>query len=90
MAADDTKSAFVRELESTMGLRAQEPTGITQPFLETRDDSSDFSEPDALVGARLKPRPPLNSGAIELPLPKEPDFKASTYSAFEIALSAVR
>jgi hypothetical protein len=37
------------------------------------DDPSDSGEKDPLVGAPLKPRPHLNSGAIALPEPDEPD-----------------
>jgi hypothetical protein len=37
------------------------------------DDPSDSGGRDALVGAPLKPRPHLNSGAIALPEPDEPD-----------------
>jgi hypothetical protein len=32
------------------------------------------SHPDAPVGAPIKPRPNLNSGAIALPEPDKPDF----------------
>ena len=42
------------------------PAPMTDP-----DDDNPEAEPDALVGARLSPRPHLNSGAIALPLPEE-------------------
>lgn len=34
-------------------------------------DSTGPSEPDAVVGAPIKPRPHLNSGAVALPGPEE-------------------
>lgn len=33
----------------------------------------ELDEPDAPVGAPIAPRPPVNSGAIALPEPDEPD-----------------
>jgi hypothetical protein len=39
-----------------------------------RDDSPDFDEPDAFVGAPNKPRPHLNSGAVAPPEPDDTDF----------------
>ena len=38
------------------------------------DDDMDSGGPDALVGAPLKPRPNLNSGAIALPEPEPERF----------------
>lgn len=38
-----------------------------------QDDSSDPMEPDALVGAPIKPLPGLNSGAVALPEPDVPE-----------------
>jgi len=67
-----------------------EHVAITEPFPGMHGDSSDLGEPDALVGARLRPRPHLNSGAIALPLPDEPDREASFYPPLEMALAAIR
>jgi hypothetical protein len=42
-----------------------------------RDDSSDEDDGDdgdALVGAPIRPRPHLNSGAVALDLPDDPDY----------------
>jgi hypothetical protein len=39
-----------------------------------RDDSSEDDEGDALVGAPIRPRPHLNSGAVALDLPDDPDY----------------
>jgi hypothetical protein len=36
-------------------------------------DASGFNEPDALVGSPVKPQPHLNSGAVALPEPDNPD-----------------
>jgi hypothetical protein len=38
-----------------------------------RREPEDHSGPDAFVGAPIKPRPHLNSGAIALPQPNEPN-----------------
>jgi len=39
-----------------------------------RDDSSEDDEDgDALVGAPIRPRPHLNSGAVALELPDDPE-----------------
>ena len=40
-------------------------------FLQS--DSTDSGEPDALVGAPIKPLPHRNSGAIALPEPDQPE-----------------
>lgn len=39
-----------------------------------QNDSSDSGEPDAFVGAPIKPPSHLNSGAITLPEPDEPEY----------------
>ena len=41
-----------------------------------RDDSSedDEDEGDVLVGAPIRPRPHLNSGAVALELPDDPEY----------------
>lgn len=39
-----------------------------------RDDSSEDDEGDALVGAPIRPRPHLNSGAVALDLPDEREY----------------
>jgi hypothetical protein len=36
-----------------------------------RSEPSGWDEPDAFVGAPLKPRPHLNSGAVALPEPDD-------------------
>jgi hypothetical protein len=38
---------------------------------DAADDDSDFDEPYAMVGARVRPRPYRGSGAIALPEPDD-------------------
>jgi hypothetical protein len=39
-----------------------------------RDDSPEDDEGDVLVGAPIRPRPHLNSGAVALELPDDPKY----------------
>ena len=39
-----------------------------------RDDSSEDDDGYALVGAPVRPRPHLNSGAVALDLPDDPEY----------------
>jgi hypothetical protein len=48
--------------------------GLLRKHEGHRGDSPEDGEPDALVGAPLTPRPHLNSGAIALHEPDDPDY----------------
>jgi Arc/MetJ-type ribon-helix-helix transcriptional regulator len=39
-----------------------------------RDDSPEDDDGDVLVGAPIRPRPHLNSGAVALELPDDPEY----------------
>jgi hypothetical protein len=53
------------------------------------EDASNPGEVDSLVGARIKPKQPLNSGSIALPLPVEPELEA-TFPPSEAYFAAAR
>ena len=53
-------------------LSAARASLVRRGFL--RDDSSDDDEGDAHVGAPIRPRPHLNSGAVALEEPDETEY----------------
>ena len=63
---------------------------VESELRDLQGDGSDCNEPDALVYARLKPMPTLNSGAIALPLPTEPDLESLSFPPLEMNLSAAQ
>lgn len=58
---------FEADVEKIKKLR--ELLGVFSEYIEPED----HSEPDAMIGAPIKPRPHVNSGAIALPEPDSPD-----------------
>jgi hypothetical protein len=56
------KAYFEADVETIKKLR--ELLGVSSEYIEPED----HSEPDAMIGAPILPRPPVNSGAIALPL----------------------
>jgi hypothetical protein len=65
------KAYFEADVETIKKLR--ELLGVSSEYIEPED----HSEPHAMVGAPILPRPSLNSGTITLPLPNEPELDNS-------------
>ena len=63
------KAYFEGDMETIMKLQGL-LTG-TSPEASPSGGSSGPASPNAPVGARIKPRPGLNSGAVALPVPDE-------------------
>jgi len=61
------KAYFEADIETIKNLR--ELLGVSSEYIEPED----HGEPGAMIGAPILPRPSLNSGAIALPLPTDPE-----------------
>ncbi len=62
--------------------RVESPARLAEP---PRDDSSTSTDPDALVYSPLKPKPHLDSGAIALPEPDDPQDAFAKIEAVRIS-----
>ena len=61
------KAYFEADVGTIKKLR--ELLGVSSEYVEPED----HSEPDAMIGTPILPRPPMNSGAIVIPLTDDPD-----------------